>query len=71
MFQHLESNQPPIKISPFYNLILFSFILVLPLFWVVFQCLYMFDVMFIFVTPRALRDKAGCISYMRQRRQHI
>jgi hypothetical protein len=23
------------------------------------------------VTPRALRDKAGCISYMRQRRQHI
>jgi hypothetical protein len=32
MFQHLESNQSPIKISPFYNLILFSFILVLPLF---------------------------------------
>jgi hypothetical protein len=24
-----------------------------------------------FVTPRALRDKVGCISYMRQRRQHI
>jgi hypothetical protein len=24
--QHLESNQSPIKISPFYNLILFSFI---------------------------------------------
>jgi hypothetical protein len=23
------------------------------------------------VTPQALRDKAGCISYMRQRRQHI
>jgi transposase InsO family protein len=23
------------------------------------------------VTPRALRNKAGCISYMRQRRQHI
>ena len=32
MFQHLESNQSPIKISPFYNLILFYFILVLPLF---------------------------------------
>jgi hypothetical protein len=26
MFQHLESNQSPIKISPFYNLILFSII---------------------------------------------
>ena len=23
------------------------------------------------ITPRALRDKVGCISYMRQRRQHI
>jgi hypothetical protein len=32
MFQHLESNQSPIKISPFYNLILFSFILVVPIF---------------------------------------
>jgi hypothetical protein len=48
MFQHLESNQSLIKISPFYNLILFSFILSNTSFWVVFQCLYMFDVMFIF-----------------------
>jgi hypothetical protein len=36
MFQHLESNQPPIKISPFYNLILVSFILSITSFWVVF-----------------------------------
>jgi hypothetical protein len=46
MFQHIESNQSLIKISPFYNLALFSFIQYY-LFWVVFQCLYMFDVMFI------------------------
>jgi hypothetical protein len=26
---------------------------------------------FFLVTPQALRNKAGCISYMRQRRQHI
>jgi hypothetical protein len=50
MFQHLESNQPPIKISPFYNLILVSFILSISSFWVVFQCLYMLDVMFIFTS---------------------
>jgi hypothetical protein len=48
MFQHLESDQPPIKISPFYNLILTSFILSITSFGVVFQCLYMFDVMFSF-----------------------
>jgi hypothetical protein len=48
MFQHLESNQPPINISPFYNLIWVSFILSITSFWVVFQCSYMLDVMFIF-----------------------
>jgi hypothetical protein len=32
---------------------------------------YLFYSNNIVVSHRALRDKAGCISYMRQRRQHI
>jgi hypothetical protein len=47
MFQHIESNQSPIKISPFYNLILFSLFSTTS-FELWFQCLYMFDVIFIF-----------------------
>jgi hypothetical protein len=47
MFQHLESNQSLTKISPFYNLILFSLFSITS-FELWFQCLYVFDVMFIF-----------------------
>jgi hypothetical protein len=44
--KYLESNQLLIKISSFYNLISFSSIWYYT-FWDVFQCLYMFDVLFI------------------------